>query len=114
MEQLPRVRTEIIARLGEEHIRTGWPICYTSADSVFQIAAHEEYFGLERLLDLCRGLAPTLHGMKVGRVIARPFVGEPLAFERTGNRRDFAIATRRQPCATGCRERGGMSMALER
>lgn len=91
--------TEIIARLGEEHIRTGWPICYTSADSVFQIAAHEEYFGLERLLDLCRGLAPTLHGMKVGRVIARPFVGEPLAFERTGNRRDFAIAT---PSPTLC------------
>ncbi|MBT8414420.1 MAG: phosphopentomutase [Boseongicola sp.] len=84
--------TEIIARLGEEHIRSGWPICYTSADSVFQIAAHEEHFGLERLLELCRSLAPMLHGMKVGRVIARPFVGAPGAFERTGNRKDFAIA----------------------
>ncbi|MBT8459445.1 MAG: phosphopentomutase [Boseongicola sp.] len=84
--------TEIIARLGEEHIRTGWPICYTSADSVFQIAAHEEHFGLERLLDLCKALAPTLHEMKVGRVIARPFVGEPGAFERTGNRKDIAIS----------------------
>lgn len=84
--------TEIIARLGEEHIRSGWPICYTSADSVFQIAAHEEHFGLERLLDLCRALAPMLHEMKVGRVIARPFVGAPGAFERTGNRKDFAIA----------------------
>ncbi len=84
--------TEIIARLGEEHIRSGWPICYTSADSVFQIAAHEEHFGLERLLELCRRLAPILHEMKVGRVIARPFVGTPGAFERTGNRKDFAIA----------------------
>lgn len=84
--------TEIIARLGEEHINTGWPICYTSADSVFQIAAHEEHFGLERLLALCKALAPTLHAMKVGRVIARPFVGTPGAFERTGNRKDIAIA----------------------
>lgn len=84
--------TEIIARLGDEHRRTGWPICYTSADSVFQIAAHEQSFGLERLLDLCRGLAPRLHAMKVGRVIARPFVGEAGAYERTKNRRDFAIA----------------------
>lgn len=84
--------TEIIARLGAEHIRTGWPICYTSADSVFQITAHEAHFGLERLLNLCKALAPTLHEMKVGRVIARPFVGEPGAFERTGNRKDIAIA----------------------
>ena len=84
--------TEIIARLGEEHIRTGRPICYTSADSVFQIAAHEEHFGLDRLLTLCRDLAPALHGMKVGRVIARPFVGDPGAFQRTPNRRDYAIA----------------------
>lgn len=84
--------TEIIDRLGAEHLRTGWPICYTSADSVFQIAAHEEVFGLERLVTLCRDLAPRLHGMKVGRAIARPFVGVPGDFRRTGNRRDFAIA----------------------
>jgi phosphopentomutase len=84
--------TEIVARLGEEHLRTGWPICYTSADSVFQIAAHEEAFGLERLLRLCAAVAPRLHAMRVGRVIARPFVGEPGAFTRTGNRKDFAIA----------------------
>ncbi|MEO0677081.1 MAG: phosphopentomutase [Pseudomonadota bacterium] len=83
--------TEIIARLGAEHLRTGWPICYTSADSVFQIAAHEEGFGLERLLTLCEALAPMLHAMKVGRVIARPFVGTPGTFERTKNRRDYAI-----------------------
>ncbi len=74
-----------------EHMRTGWPICYTSADSVFQIAAHEEAFGLDRLLQLCEDLAPTLHKMKVGRVIARPFVGECGNFSRTKNRRDYAI-----------------------
>ena len=82
----------IIDALGAEHLRTGWPICYTSADSVFQIAAHEGAFGLDRLLALCRAVAPTLHAMRVGRVIARPFVGEPGAFRRTANRRDYAMA----------------------
>lgn len=82
----------IINELGAGHIKTGWPICYTSADSVFQIAAHEAHFGLDRLLTLCGDLAPMLHEMKVGRVIARPFTGTPqTGFERTGNRRDFAI-----------------------
>ena len=80
----------IIEDEAENHIRTGWPICYTSVDSVFQIAAHEDHFGLDRLLDLCRTIAPTLHEMKVGRVIARPFVGNG-PWERTSNRRDFAI-----------------------
>jgi len=84
--------TEIIARQGQEHMRTGWPICYTSADSVFQIAAHEAHFGLDRLLQLCATLAPILHRMRVGRVIARPFVGEPGQFSRTANRKDYAIA----------------------
>ncbi|MEE4188367.1 MAG: phosphopentomutase [Roseobacter sp.] len=84
--------TEIIARLGGKHIRSGWPICYTSADSVFQIAAHETHFGLERLLQLCQDVAPMLHDMKVGRVIARPFLGsEESGFERTANRRDYAM-----------------------
>lgn len=83
--------TDMIDRFGAAHIETGHPICYTSADSVFQIAAHEVHFGLERLLKLCRDLAPTLHAMKVGRVIARPFVGEPGNFTRTTNRRDYAI-----------------------
>lgn len=81
----------IIERHCAEHLRTGWPICYTSADSVFQIAAHEEAFGLERLLKLCADLAPHLHAMKVGRVIARPFTGECGAFRRTPNRHDYAI-----------------------
>ncbi|TQS73780.1 phosphopentomutase [Rhodobacteraceae bacterium] len=84
--------TKIINELGAEHIRTGKPICYTSADSVFQIAAHEEHFGLERLLGLCAQLAPILHERRIGRVIARPFTGGEGAFERTPNRRDFAIA----------------------
>jgi phosphopentomutase len=92
--------TEIIARLGTEHLRTGRPICYTSADSVFQIAAHEEAFGLDRLLTLCAALAPRLHEMKVGRVIARPFVGSPEAgFTRTANRHDYAITP---PAPTLC------------
>lgn len=83
--------TVILEELGAEHLRTGWPICYTSADSVFQIAAHEETFGLERLLTLCEDLAPMLHKMRVGRVIARPFVGSPGNFTRTANRRDYAV-----------------------
>jgi phosphopentomutase len=84
--------TDIIARHGAAHMRTGQPICYTSADSVFQIAAHEESFGLDRLLALCEMVAPRLHAMKVGRVIARPFIGRSeTGFSRTSNRRDFAI-----------------------
>ncbi len=82
----------IIAAHCEEHLRTGWPICYASADSVFQIAAHEESFGLERLLKLCHDLAPMLHARKVGRVIARPFTGTCGDFKRSPNRKDFAIA----------------------
>lgn len=81
----------IVNQLGAEHLRTGWPICYTSADSVFQIAAHEQAFGLARLYRLCEAVAPLLHAMKVGRVIARPFIGQEGAFTRTANRRDFAI-----------------------
>ncbi|MFN4057958.1 MAG: phosphopentomutase [Roseinatronobacter sp.] len=82
----------IIERLGAEHLRTGWPICYTSADSVFQIAAHETAFGLARLHKLCADIAPYLHARRVGRVIARPFVGDAATgFARTGNRRDYAI-----------------------
>ena len=85
--------TEIIAALGEEHIRTGRPICYTSIDSVFQIAAHETHFGLDRLYELCEIAFELTKPLMIGRVIARPFIGEDAAsFRRTGNRRDFAIA----------------------
>lgn len=85
--------TEIIKELGEEHLRTGWPIVYTSADSVFQVAAHEERFGLERLYEVCqiaRDLLRPPH--RVGRVIARPFVGtDRTNFTRTANRHDYAL-----------------------
>ena len=82
--------TLIIEAEAEAHLRTGRPICYTSVDSVFQIAAHEAAFGLDRLYRLCEAIAPRLHAMKVGRVIARPFVGDG-PWERTANRRDYAI-----------------------
>ena len=82
----------IIDECGEEHIRTGKPIFYTSADSVFQIAAHESYFGLERLYDLCLEVRRLVDPLNIGRVIARPFVGEtPEDFQRTGNRRDYSV-----------------------
>ncbi|CCD99969.1 phosphopentomutase [Bradyrhizobium sp. STM 3809] len=84
--------TEIMAELGEAHIETGQPICYTSADSVFQIAAHEQAFGLERLYRLCEAARPLVDRFNIGRVIARPFVGEtPADFRRTANRRDYAV-----------------------
>ena len=104
--------TAIIDELGEEHLRTGWPICYTSVDSVFQIAAHEERFGLERLLALCKALAPTLHGMRVGRVIARPFVGEPGGFRRTSNRKDFAIEPPEPTLCEWVQDAGGRVHAI--
>ena len=86
--------TEILEAMGAESVETGRPILYTSTDSVMQIAAHEEAFGLERLLDLCAKArrALDLAGLRVGRVIARPFTGAPGAFRRTANRRDFALA----------------------
>ena len=84
--------TAVIDEEGPRHMETGWPICYTSVDSVLQIAAHEEVFGLERLLALCKDIAPMLHERKVGRVIARPFIGNVAdGFSRTANRKDFAI-----------------------
>jgi len=84
--------TVILDELGAEHMKSGWPIVYTSADSVVQIAAHEETFGLQRLYDLCEAIAPMVHAMRVGRVIARPFVGTPeTGFTRTIHRRDYAL-----------------------
>ena len=84
--------TEIIGRLGEEHIRSGKPVCYTSADSVFQIAAHEQHFGLERLYDICAVARELLDPLRVGRVIARPFLGTAEhGFTRTANRRDYTM-----------------------
>ena len=81
----------ILDELGEEHIRTGMPICYTSVDSVIQIAAHETHFGLERLYTLCGIARRLVDPLRIGRVVARPFTGETAAtFRRTANRRDFA------------------------
>lgn len=83
--------TEIIAELGEEHEQSGKPIVYTSADSVFQIAAHEVSFGLDRLYNLCLIARELVDPYNVGRVIARPFIGKPGSYHRTGNRRDYAV-----------------------
>jgi phosphopentomutase len=83
---------EAIEEFGEEHVRTGKPICYTSVDSVFQIAAHEEHFGLERLYSVCRIARKLCDPLNIGRVIARPFIGETReTFARTGHRVDFAV-----------------------
>lgn len=88
----PASGTEIIKELGEEHLRTGKPIVYTSADSVFQIAAHEEVIPLAELYRMCETARDLLRGEhEVGRVIARPFTGRPGAFVRTANRHDYAV-----------------------
>jgi len=83
--------TEIIAELGEEHEKTGKPIVYTSADSVFQIAAHEKSFGLEKLHEVCVIARDLVNPYNVGRVIARPFIGSPGTYQRTYNRRDYSV-----------------------
>src|SRR5437764_14435893 len=93
----PASGTEIIKELGEEHVRTGKPIIYTSADSVFQIAAHEEVIPVPRLYEICETARGILRGKhEVGRVIARPFVGQPGAFKRTENRHDYAVPPPRE------------------
>src|SRR5947199_9570953 len=89
----PASGTEVIKQLGEQHLRTGQPIVYTSADSVFQIAAHEDVIPVEELYRICRIARGLLQGEhRVGRVIARPFRGEPGAFVRTERRHDYAVA----------------------
>ena len=94
---VPASGTEIIKVLGDEHVKTGKPIVYTSADSVFQIAAHEEVIPLDRLYEICETAREILDGEhRVGRVIARPFLGAPGAFYRTENRHDYAVPPPRQ------------------
>jgi phosphopentomutase len=103
----PASGTEIIQELGEEHQRTGKWIVYTSADSVFQIAAHEETIPLEELYEGCRIAREILTGKHaVGRVIARPFVGEPGNYVRTPNRHDFSLKPRQPNYLTLLREGG--------
>ncbi len=105
--------TTIVEQMGEEHIRSGKPIVYTSADSVFQIAAHEEHFGLERLYDLCEIARTLVDSYNIGRVIARPFIGStPETFERTGNRRDYATPPPAPTILEKCADDGGSVVAI--
>lgn len=98
----------VIRDYGTEHMKTGAPIAYTSADSVFQIAAHEETFGLERLLEICRIARELCDDLNIGRVIARPFLGSgPDDFKRTPNRRDFATPPHRPTLCDRVTEAGG-------
>ncbi|TGV53843.1 phosphopentomutase, partial [Mesorhizobium sp. M2D.F.Ca.ET.160.01.1.1] len=100
-------------RLAEEPIRTGKPIGYTSVDSVLQIAAHETHFGLERLYELCRTVRRLVDPLRIGRVIARPFVGETVAtFERTYNRHDYAVPPPEPTLLDRLTERGSRVIAV--
>jgi len=104
--------TEIIQELGEEHQKTGKPIVYTSADSVFQIAAHEESFGLARLQELCKIARELVNEYNVGRVIARPFKGTPGNYTRTGNRCDYAVPAPEPTLLDKLIEEGGEVIAV--
>jgi len=102
---IPASGTEIIKQLGEEHVKTGSPIVYTSGDSVFQIAAHEEVIPLARLYGICETARRLLDGEhKVGRVIARPFLGETGSFYRTENRHDYAVPPPRENLLTSLKD----------
>jgi len=100
--------TTIIAELGDEHVRTGKPIVYTSADSVFQIACHEESFGLDRLYELCDIARELVDEYNIGRIIARPFVGDgPDTYMRTANRRDLTTPPHAPTVLDKLVEKGG-------
>jgi phosphopentomutase len=104
---IPASGTEVIAELGSEHIETGKPIVYTSADSVFQIAAHEEVIPIKRLYEICETARKILDGEhRVGRVIARPFLGEEGNFVRTENRHDYAVPPPRENLLVNLQEKG--------
>ena len=105
--------TDIIRDLGLEHIKTGLPIFYTSADSVFQIAAHEKYFGLDNLYKLCAMVRELLEPYNIARVIARPFIGEtPDTFERTGNRKDYSLLPSAPTLLDVCKNSDGNVIAI--
>ncbi len=105
--------TQIIDELGEEHIRTGKPIVYTSSDSVYQIAANETHFGLQRLYEVCEIARRLVDDYEIGRVIARPFVGDTRAdFVRTGNRRDYATLPPAPTLLDKLTEAGGEVFAI--
>src|SRR5437899_5835384 len=104
---VPASGTEIIKELGEEHVKTGKPIVYTSADSVFQVAAHEKIIPLKRLYEICETARDILRGKhEVGRVIARPFLGAPGSFYRTENRHDYVVPPPRETLLPLLRENG--------
>jgi len=105
--------TEIIKQLGKEHQETGYPIVYTSADSVFQVAAHEETFGLPRLYKICEIARDILHGVNaVGRVIARPFTGRYGNYKRTINRRDYSLSPFEDTVLDKIKNSGGEVVAV--
>lgn len=104
--------TDIIDELGEEHIRTGKPIVYTSADSVFQIAAHEDSFGLQKLYDICDVARELVDPYNIGRVIARPFNGAAGHFQRTSNRRDISMPPPERTLFDYLVEQGGHVIAI--
>ncbi len=105
--------TEIIERLGEEHIKSGKPIFYTSADSVLQIAAHEKYFGLQRLYDLCQIAFEEVKPYNIARIIARPFEGEKKGeFKRTKNRHDYSVMPPAPTVLDALKNAGGNVIAI--
>ena len=105
--------TDILVWHGDEHCETKMPICYTSADSVFQVAAHEEHFGLERLYEFCEVARELLDEYNIGRVIARPFVGDsPENYKRTGNRRDFSVLPPAPTVLDRMVEKGGKVISI--
>lgn len=105
--------TDIIRDLGDEHIKTGKPIFYTSADSVFQIACHEEHFGLDNLYKLCNLVRAELEPYNIARVIARPFTGTAADnYTRTGNRHDYSVLPNNKTLLDNCKEHGGEMVAI--
>ncbi|WP_429175072.1 phosphopentomutase [Aeromonas salmonicida] len=105
--------TQVLDDLGEEHMRTGKPILYTSADSVFQIACHEETYGLEKLYELCHIVRELLEPYNIGRVIARPFVGNGKGnFKRTGNRHDYSVLPPAPTVLDYMKEAGGQVVSI--
>lgn len=102
----------VITEFAEEHIISGKPILYTSADSVFQIAAHEEHFGLERLYEVCETARELLYPLNIGRVIARPFIGRNGEWKRTANRRDYSIAPPEPTLCDRVVAAGGRTIAI--
>jgi len=104
--------TTIINDLGDEHVATGKPILYTSADSVLQIACHEEHFGLERLYDMCEKAYELVKPYNIGRIIARPFVGANGDYKRTANRHDYAVPPSAPTLLDHVKNEGGEVIAL--